>query len=104
MTWKLCSNEMDRQFVIVDENNMAIAYPATVKSQQAANWDNKKIRPMVLWQSVASPEEQKRARLIESAPELFQQLQKAHRFLRKSDYDMTEIDTVLNHIIGSPHE
>ena len=102
MKWTLCSNELDRQFVIVDENNMAIAYPATVKSQQSAHWANKKIRPKDLWNSVASPEEQKRAQLIEAAPELFQQLQKAHRFLRKSDYDMTEIDAVLNHIIWSP--
>ena len=40
------------------------------------------------------------AYLIAGAPELLQQLQKAHRFLRKSGYDMTEIDALITKITG----
>lgn len=40
------------------------------------------------------------AYLIAAAPELLGQLKKVHRFLRKSGYDMTEIDALINQIEG----
>lgn len=38
------------------------------------------------------------ARLIAAAPELFQIIQQTHRFLRNNNFDMTEINAVLDKI------
>ena len=101
MKWKLCSNELDRAFNIVDERGLPVAYPVTMLSHQSAQWHKKTLKPMVLWKQVATEDEQETARLICAAPEMYGLLKKAHRFLRKGDYDMTEINEVLDYIIGA---
>lgn len=101
MKWKLCTNEMERAFLIVDEQGLPVAYPATVLSHQTAQWNKKTIRPLALWKQFATDHEQETARLICAAPELFALLKKAHRFLRKGGYAMEEINEVLDYIIGA---
>lgn len=104
MTWHLCSVELNREFAITDDDGLVIAYPVTQKAQSLAKWNNKKIMPLTLWEQVANTREQENVRLIVAAPRLFEQLKKAHRFLRKNDYDMIEINEVLDYIIGANHE
>lgn len=51
--------------------------------------------------SSAAPEDVRaNARLFAESPAMFDIIQKAHRFLRKSGYDMTEIDDILKRIEG----
>lgn len=45
--------------------------------------------------NVAVTYDDKDTNLIAVAPELLEQLQRAHRFLRKNGYSMTEIDAVI---------
>ena len=97
--WKLCSSELDREFQIVDSRGFPIAKVFTVNSA-IQPWLNKKTSPMLLWKQLTNESERAKTNAMVAAPELLQQLQKAHRFLRKSGYDMTEIDALITKITG----
>lgn len=99
--WKLCSNELERNFQIVGADGIPIAALCTQNSALVEPWRNKKTPPQKLWQQIAMEREQANARLLKAAPEMFECLiGQAHRFLRKNGYDMTQIDALLNRIAG----
>lgn len=75
MKWHLCSVELDREFVITDDENLVIAYPATQKAQSLAQWNNKKLKPLTLWHQVANTKEQFCTRLMVAAPKLLESLE-----------------------------
>ena len=97
--WRLCSNEMDREFHIIDVNGQFLVKVLTVRRIQTP-WLNKRQPAASIWRKLTTQPERNKIALMVAAPELFQQLQKAHRFLRKSGYDMTEIDALLNKLSG----
>lgn len=75
MTWHLCSNELEHLFIVVDDDNLLVAYPVTQKAQSLAPWHNKKLAPKTLWKKVATPWEQERIRLLVAAPDLLDTLE-----------------------------
>ena len=81
MTWHLCSVELDRVFVITDENHNTLAYPVTRKTQYLAKWGNKKLKPMTLWKQIADEQEQATVRLMVAAPELLDTLEETLKCL-----------------------
>ena len=95
--WKLCSSELDREFQILDVNGTPLAKVLMVKSV-VTPWANKKLSAKELWHQLTNAPERSKTTLMVMAPELLQQLQKVHRILRKSGYDMTEIDALLKRI------
>lgn len=97
--WKLCSSELDREFQIVDVNGFPIAKMLIVNSV-VKPWLNKTTSPRTLWKQLTNEPERAKTNAMVAAPELLEQLQKAHRFLRKSGYDMTEIDALITKITG----
>ena len=97
--WKLCSSELDREFQILDVNGTPLAKVLMVKSVTSP-WANKKLSAKELWHQLTNSPERSKTMLMVTAPELLQQLQKVHRFLRKSGYDMTEIDSLITKITG----
>ena len=97
--WKLCSSEMDREFQILDAAGTPLAKVLMVNSA-VTPWANKKLSAKELWHQLTNEPERTKTTLMVMAPEIMQQLKKAHRFLRKSGYDMTEIDALINQIEG----
>ena len=75
MKWHLCSIELNREFAITDDDGLVIAYPVTQKAQSQAKWNNKRLKPLTLWNQVANAQEQFRTRLMVAAPDLLDALE-----------------------------
>jgi NAD(P)H-hydrate repair Nnr-like enzyme with NAD(P)H-hydrate dehydratase domain len=68
--WRLCSNEQDREFHIVDADGLPVATVETTIASSCAKWSNKRLSAKELWQSVANEREQANASLIAAAREM----------------------------------
>ena len=68
--WKLCSNELERNFQIVGADGIPIATICTQNSALVEPWRNTRTSSKKLWERIATPREQDNARIMERAPEL----------------------------------
>lgn len=68
--WKLCTNELEQEFVILGADSTAVAFPHTTISSKRAKWSNKKLPAKEIFESVANEVERANANLIAAAPDL----------------------------------
>jgi hypothetical protein len=55
--FKIVCSEMDQEFNIVDHLGLQVAPAPTAAAHSKAKWENKKISPKDLWESVSTPRE-----------------------------------------------
>lgn len=55
--FKIVCSELDQEFQIHNDKGQFVALAPTTKPHSSANWDNKKITPKALWESVSSEQE-----------------------------------------------
>lgn len=55
--YAITCSELDRQFHVYTESKQFVALAPTAKAHSSANWDNKKITPKALWESVSTEPE-----------------------------------------------
>ena len=65
--WKLSTDSLFQEFVIVGASTLPVCSLLTAKS---ASWSNKKVSASHLWKGVANKSEQANASLIAAAPDL----------------------------------
>jgi hypothetical protein len=66
--FKVVCSEMDEDFKIVDQFGLTVAIAPTAAPHSKAKWDNKKISPKVLWESVSTEKERERIASVLEEP------------------------------------
>lgn len=83
--FKIVSSELDREFQIHNDKGQFVALAPTARPHSSANWDNKKIAPKALWESVST--EQERSAILKLLDE--PGLTKASAMLKLADLQIT---------------
>lgn len=68
--FKITCSELDRKFHVYTEHGQFVAPAPTAKAHSKANWDNKKITPKALWESVSTEQERTAIKAILEQPGL----------------------------------
>lgn len=68
--FKVVSSELDREFQVHTEQGQFVALAPTAKPHSKANWDNKKITPKSLWESVSTEQERTAIKALLEEPGL----------------------------------
>lgn len=55
--FKIVCSELDQEFQVHSERGQFVALAPTAKPHSSANWENKKITPKALWESVSTEQE-----------------------------------------------